>query len=277
MLEFLLIFVALIAAPHLWSANKKIAMSAGIFLLLLVGTYVKAVYFPETLRYRITVALDTPEGLKTGSAVREVKYWPACREAYCPHVYGEDVVVDLDRRGILVALSDRNNIAYGISYVATARMRGLLNRKAPAPVGTKWTLWPEAYPEFVAFKSSHDPITLKVLTPPENLSDHEFDQTLEKNIEDAFGTGVKIKEVNIEKTNDPATVQIKTILPWMNPPFPCDKNYPADDIARQHPYNTVFEKLYGCKSLDDHMKLAYKPQHRIVHPPASPIPKPTSP
>src|SRR4051812_15423843 len=62
----------------------------------------------DTFRYKMTVTVTTPEGDKTGSAVREVSVThglhltPEMQPAV--HLKGEAVVVDLGSRGVLFAL-----------------------------------------------------------------------------------------------------------------------------------------------------------------------------
>jgi hypothetical protein len=68
---------------------------------------------PTTWRYKITIEIETPEGIKTGSAVREVRAWKNAAKIINPdvapieyEVIGEAVVVDLGKRGVLFGLID---------------------------------------------------------------------------------------------------------------------------------------------------------------------------
>ena len=85
-----------------------------IALILTAGTAfaMSDLYVSGTWRYRITVEVETPEGIKTGSAVREVSNAASSirfgfpESTSPPEVRGEAVVVDLGERGVLFALID---------------------------------------------------------------------------------------------------------------------------------------------------------------------------
>lgn len=85
--------------------------TAALIVVVLVGGYFgfNAMYPSATIRYRLTLAVNTPEGIKTGSGVIEVTYAKAVRllgssAEITTGVKGEAVVVDLGKRGILFAL-----------------------------------------------------------------------------------------------------------------------------------------------------------------------------
>lgn len=76
-------------------------------VLLVFGiSYIASI--PQTFRYKITVEIETPEGIKTGSAVREVrisnnlaKYVNPDVRSLTYRVIGEAVSIDLGEHGIL--------------------------------------------------------------------------------------------------------------------------------------------------------------------------------
>jgi hypothetical protein len=54
-------------------------------------------------RYKLTISVETPEGMKTGSNVVELDYYETASGA--PHrTYGQALVLDLGASGTLVAL-----------------------------------------------------------------------------------------------------------------------------------------------------------------------------
>ena len=61
-------------------------------------------YSLPTYRYRMTVEVETPEGLRSGSTVIEVKNGSGPTGGVGSSVRGEAVAVDLGARGILFAL-----------------------------------------------------------------------------------------------------------------------------------------------------------------------------
>ena len=74
-------------------------------------------FIPSTWNYRITVEIDTPEGIKSGSAVRKVvatlqpKVTPETKQV-SHRVYGEAVVIDLGKRGVVFALIGSHEEVY---------------------------------------------------------------------------------------------------------------------------------------------------------------------
>lgn len=175
-------------------------------------------------RYKMTVTITTPEGDKTGYAVREVSASKgggiALPESHgSVSLKGEAVVIDLGQRGVVFALLSGYYLAedYGSDIPAYIFMPGggwlsatgikqMENLKAgPKELELKW------YPVMVRFKDSNDPRTVENLldmkvcpdpvtkVPNQNLC-------LEKDhFEETFGAGVKLKSITIEMTEDTVT------------------------------------------------------------------------
>ncbi|HTK84182.1 MAG TPA: hypothetical protein VL625_03765 [Patescibacteria group bacterium] len=87
-----------------WFLTFAIALALLGYLYIDYQEY-KQKYSAASGRYKITVTVETPEGLKTGSAVREIYAKSGgptmLAEASSGHVdaTGEAVVVDLGKRG----------------------------------------------------------------------------------------------------------------------------------------------------------------------------------
>jgi hypothetical protein len=186
------------------------------------GKVMNEKYPSATLRYRMTVTMDTPEGPKTGSAVREVtlRTAPVIDGLSGPRgwVKGEAVVVDLGKRGVLFALlrGGPHTVDYGWNILFDA-----FPHDAPlSPEGVRYygslksgkvTLTPDLYPMLVKFKDLKDPKTVQAIYPINGKSGpDEF-----KSFEDVFGNGVKIYEINLEISNDPIIFSINSWLPWL--------------------------------------------------------------
>ena len=80
---------------------------------LLAGSYVYAsseTYPSASFRYKVTVEVETPEGIKTGSAVRQIDLKTeknlirTSGKGVNARVKGEAVAVDLGERGILFSI-----------------------------------------------------------------------------------------------------------------------------------------------------------------------------
>lgn len=194
-----------------------------------------AVYYSGTWRYRITVNIETPEGIKSGSAVREVH--AADITSYIrlpeslPHVSvkGEAVVVDLGKRGILFSvMGGHPGDAYGNVFDAFPYPgpKGALSRP-----GIRYYdhlkngfayLTPEQYPQMVMFRDLADPKTAELVygvKPYDKRSSAGAFVGVAYNITDEFekkfGPGVQLKNVSIEIVSDPVTRQIDNYLPWL--------------------------------------------------------------
>lgn len=177
----------------------------------------------------MTVVVQTPEGIKTGSAVREVDV--ACGPQFLPdvipcipHVKGEAVIVNLGKRGVLFALmrGADGNEDYGTNIVYRAFPSGKWNY---GPEGVqhylalkhaKAVLPPALYPMFVYFKNLKDPKTVEsLITIHSNGQLGDKGEVTQDRMAEVFGKGVKLKEVTIELTHDSVTWGLEKWLPWL--------------------------------------------------------------
>lgn len=103
---------------------KKHSLLAGFLIVLGAGVAFAMADGVKTYtwRYKMTIEVDTPEGVKVGSAVREVinEITPYPMDEQRPwrnriRVKGEAVVVSLGGRGTFFALLDGDD-AYGIVF-----------------------------------------------------------------------------------------------------------------------------------------------------------------
>lgn len=187
--------------------------------------------YPSTkIRYKMTVEVETPEGIKTGSAVREISMVSRpemMAEGNDTHVRlekGEAVVVDLGQRGVLFATLG-SSMDDGIGAIFNAfpsncpegnvsrcgiRYYSSLKNDEEAFLPAK------NYPTLITFKSLQDP--LSVVTARDDFSCPPAQKGCENftvSLESAFGKGVTIKEITIKVTKDELTEEIKKWLPWL--------------------------------------------------------------
>jgi hypothetical protein len=169
-------------------------------------------------RYRLTVEVDTPEGLRTGSSVIEVRTFRASEFPGATaggvdgRIRGQAVAVDLGARGILFVLlkgrdsptqigslampallpqpPDPGGTADGLgnNIAALKRVRGA----APVP--------PETYPMLVRFGDIRNPASVAEVDPA--------------NVSASFGPGVRLRRMTAEITDDDVTTGIEERLPW---------------------------------------------------------------
>ena len=204
-----------------WGLIVAVVLVAGAAAVMAMSD----VFVRGSWRYKMTVVVETPKGIRTGSAVREVR---AHREpdilpdvaAGKAYAVGEAVAVDLGGRGVLFALLGQDD-AYRIVFEAfpyksgglTAEgiryYRDLKDRKA--------VLEPGNYPTLVTFTDMDDPrsVTLALRSQgcgvgiseeaKEKCRIHAGGYISEDNLEKLFGEGVSLKEITIEMTDEPVT------------------------------------------------------------------------
>ena len=175
----------------------------------------------KRIRYKMTVEVDTPEGLKTGYAVREVRFSEA------PNVLalgesrpqwrlkGEAVAIDLPGGRPLFALlsSARNDSEYAarIPYEHMGWMSSEGTRDGPVE------LWPN-----VPVKLHHNPSQLKpsylpMLVTFRDTSSPESVVAVEAEaLEAAFGPGVRLRRITVERTRESVTAGLETRLEWLS-------------------------------------------------------------
>lgn len=204
-----------------------------------------------TYRYKMTVTVETPEGEKTGSAVREVlvKQNPKILPEVLPHmkVTGEAVVVDLGERGKLFALLRNHR---GPDYAHMVVYKTIGGNLSPdgieylqQSVGKRATLTPTDYPMLVMFKDINDPKTVTpVLTwAPDENPDRRGQYLIKENrFEELFGKGVKLKDITIEVTDEPVTWGVREIRPPYGPEtgyMEWFKTLPYGDARKIGPYD----------------------------------------
>lgn len=159
-----------------------------------------------SFRYKMTVEVETPEGVKTGSVVREVTVaiQPVPMDKRRPwrstmRVKGEAVVVDLGQRGILFALLDGDDAHHVVFDTFPYEFGG------GTPQGASYYAQLKAGPSPV----KHIPtmVTFKDIKDPKSVTEFSRDD-----LSATFGTGVELKGVNIEMTDEPITKMIDEYL-----------------------------------------------------------------
>jgi len=178
-----------------------------------------------TYRYELTVEVETPQGLRSGSSVIEVR--THAKPGFTPeasgvttNVRGEAVAVDLPNGQTLFALLDQAEfiapytlqpgqlMATGSAGERRAKIRALkaIRRKTVVP---RWRPpnppedGPQGlYPTFVYFPDIDSPKSMEVVDP-ENLSAE-------------IGTGYRLRRLTLSITDMPGTKGIEGRLKWLN-------------------------------------------------------------
>ena len=174
------------------SGDVGVKILGALLIAAFVGIVGYRLAYPTLVyRFRITVNVETPQGLKTGSSVMEVRHisYPAWttlgNNTGVSRLIGEAVFVDLgagdDGRQqnlvALLALGKRGEM--DLSYLPQMAFAHLLRQKAAPrgtayvmsqiPVGTRVELVGELVPSLITFLNIDDPNTGRPVSP-DNLS-----------------------------------------------------------------------------------------------------------
>ena len=172
----------------------------------------------HSLRYKLALEVETPEGLKTGASVIELRAADGPRSlaglgaghSGVVAQRGEAVAVDLGQRGVLFALlsadGNRKKSLQEIDFVFAAFpregrqaydeiMRGLAKSKPKTQIPL------DILPMLVRFRDIADPKSVERVDP--------------NNLAAAFGPGVTLKRATLEITDQPITTGIEKRLGWL--------------------------------------------------------------
>ena len=187
-----------------------------------------SIFYPwGTWRYKMTVVVETPEGTKTGSVVREIGVGsePALLGTSgggSASAKGEAVIVDLGQRGKLFVLNDYpygESSKYRIFWDAFPMPEG---RGALTPQGIRYyrslknkkAVLSANYNLFmVTFGDLEKPESVKLVRAQYVKKDNQTYKI--DRFQEIFGAGVSIKEIIIETTEEPVTWKIERTLPWI--------------------------------------------------------------
>ncbi len=216
-----------------------------IITLLIIGLVVvyKLTYPTYTYRYRMTVEVNTPEGVKSGSSVIEVTtiQWPKWLSGIFAGKHsdttaiGEAVFIDLGNGKNIVALLTNGHYAEINSTRKLAeraffhtKTRGLPSLKVAKElskmIGEKKVLTGDQIPTIVTFDDLNDPESLSVVyaTAVSNYGDDNIPEILD-NMETKFGSGFKFKSASIQLVKDDITNTLDNNIPWANSFQECKK------------------------------------------------------
>ena len=189
-----------------------IVLVSGFFLFF----WVFAFRYDETIRYRMTVEIDTPQGLRSGSSVIDLEpSWNFGRPIWS--LRGEAVAVDLPGGQTVFALiGDRDDPDYAIHLPADV-FQSLLSapenaRTNGTPDMRKWIAYLDAHKPSAVLDANQLPMFVRFGRVSNPMSVSQVDPT---RFADAFGAGVRLLRVTIQITDDPVTDSLRGRLPWL--------------------------------------------------------------
>ena len=207
---------------------KRRGFLAGIFLLAelsLAGCSLTDE--TPTYRYRLTVEVDTPEGLKTGSSVIEVdthrdqRNWNPNARGRRYQVRGEAAAVELGEDRVLFALlrsEDSVDWAAQILFLTTpyaveaedkflATFERMLAREGEV----------ELPPDLGAFISSSDASARPMLVTFRDLDDPTSVERVDsENLAASFGEGFALRRITVQLSDDSVSFKLADRLPWLD-------------------------------------------------------------
>lgn len=190
-----------------WKYLRAHKIIIAVVIILVGGMgWLRYEYPSASWRYKLTVTVETPEGIKTGTVVRETRASMQIRIGDCcsggAGTVGEALVVDLGERGVLFGLTEElDPVSYVIGKVPAATREGMDYYKHLKDA--KADLLAAGYNlQFVKFTDLNDPMTVESVDI--------------RDLSVSFGDGVRIKDFTIETTDDPVTIGVvNEYLPWL--------------------------------------------------------------
>lgn len=186
-------------------------------------------YPTGTLRYKMTVVIETPEGLKSGSAVREISMDSAgiinvTGGAGTSRLEkGEAVVIDLGNRGVAFALMlgkyDSEYPSYMILHAFPRKDKRFTSENIRYYRSLKKAhavLTPDLYPVFVRFKDLNDPKTIEDVSVVAEKKQSRALTVKTASLADIYGDGVSLSSISVEITQDHIQDEIVNWLPWLH-------------------------------------------------------------
>jgi hypothetical protein len=163
-------------------------------------------------RYKVTVEVDTPQGPRTASAVREIRWQDGAQISPEADMVGmtergEAVMLELPDGQCLFALLSPDvqqtvNRAFGAGIENKLRARSEQRAVVLAPPRQPEARWGESgYPRLAKFSDINDPATVERVDPAD--------------LESSFGVGIRLRRITARMTDEPVTAHIDQRLKWL--------------------------------------------------------------
>lgn len=203
--------------PKLWLSSIGLVASLA---LVAAGS---AIYADKRLRYRLTLEVDTPDGVRSGASVievtieRNVPFWGDNGIHY--HVRGEAPAVELpDGQLLLALLKDAMNV----SLPELAALHGTtvppLSRRYQYPAGSGWGELKRRRPVIdVNLADAYGNLALHfpdlvVVDPSKPLSIRAVDPLASENV---LGPGLSLRRMLVSIVDAPVDYSLERRLPWL--------------------------------------------------------------
>ena len=165
-----------------------------------------------SFRYRLTIEIDTPQGLKSGSSVLETTIQDDTKVAWYPpearlarrRMKGEAIAIDLGGGQHLIALLQTVDLLHGPGVADIAPRAFSLRSLDDIRKLSSSTKSAESsdIPIFITFDRAISPASARIVKPD------DFGK--------AFGTGHILRSVRVSITQDKVTRSIGRVLSWID-------------------------------------------------------------
>lgn len=201
---------------------RRIALIAVLGVAFALYLYSQSVY---SNRFRLTLEVQTPHGIKSGSSVIETSAWES--GAWGP-AEARGIRRSLKGRAVWVDLGDGKNLMALLAFGPEGHEQHKLFRMVSAALAPSTSKdWKDEYyfkgtgalprgytPTLITFADPADAKTARVVDPD--------------NLEAVFGQGYAFLSTRLETTSEPISGGIEKILPWWNSPGrPAEQAYRA--------------------------------------------------
>lgn len=204
----------------------------------------------DTIRYRITVEVDTPQGLRSGSSVWEVSTAQGSGiPDYSIHsrVRGEAVAVDLPGGTLFALLLGADMSVDYPAGLVVSHLRA--HPEVGVPMGANWSenmravakakpafeLYPDEYPLLVQFRDIREPASVEKIEPTV--------------LPTSFGPGVRLKRVIVALTDDSVTTVLTSRLPWLSKDRGSLLEAPSHTPVRDLPFASIITHMDFTRGL----------------------------
>ena len=242
---------------------KVLGILAAIVFALYAG--VTIAYPTYTHRYRLTIEIDTPEGVRSGASVIEVTrkdygWIPITQGRYEFRVRGQGVFVDLGANRHVIALLATGERAESTDPMISLAIEafGYYKWDQDAWAGRKpmqglAALQPPLVPTLVTFGDLSDPKTARVVyatdarvTNDGRTGPRTWNVVSVDLLSDTFGLGVRLKRATVQIVKDPVTTGLLERLPWWGAPgrpaYQAHQAMKQGDPLGSSPAENLFER-----------------------------------
>ncbi len=242
------------------SVKKIIVLASFAFFVIVGQIFAEDILDPITYRYKLTVEFDTPDGMKSGSSVIEVKRifdkWGGEEST----AKGDAVFVDLGRGQNAVALLAHGKRA-GTELATTIAPRVFFYNVIGKPttksaqkltkmVGKSKKLEGNLIPTIVTFDDINVPKSMKLLYATHYHP--KVKEPSEDNVKIILGKGYKFRSATVTIVDDPVVRNVESHLPWVTNEYKSADAYGR--VAKGHHGGISSYKVFLAEGPDEYLK-----------------------